>query len=192
MTFQDFDEAGPVDLSTIDWAEVHDFALDQARRFRGKYPLTPEDCEDIAQWVVKKLYSKNLAIRHWRGYVYTMVKNHAIDIIGTKDFKASANAVPEAGDYAWRSVRTIFNTPIQTVKPRDVAYDILDSELFLEVMTEIPSDKRELFIDHLEGMTNNELAEIYGYASAAVVAQTISRIKRNLREKFSQLTENSD
>ena len=53
--------------------------------------------------------------------------------------------------------------------------------IFAALLGFVPEGKRDLFIDHLEGVPNAELAEIYGYSSAATVRQTLMRIRQDLK-----------
>ena len=163
------------------WDEVHRYALQQATRNAKSL----EDAQDIAQGVVKKLYIKDLRIRAWRSYVRTMVINAVTDLY-RKDEREQrdASALPEPGDYLWSVARDIYGRSIDFHKPRDLSIEIAENELVLEILAEVSAQHREMFIDHLEGVPSAELAKIYGYASAASVNQTISRIKTSLRQKF--------
>jgi RNA polymerase sigma factor (sigma-70 family) len=164
-----------------DWQEVYVYAEKCARNSKA----LRSDLDDVVQYVVKALYTKDLGIRHWKAYIRTMVSNRVIDLYRKR--KAENNSwdgIPEPGAQAWHTVRTIFATPISTVKPQDLSLELAANSVLAHVIGEIPEHHRELFIDYLEGVAPEQLAEIYGYSSARSVSQTISRIKRNLRERF--------
>lgn len=164
-----------------DWDEIYNYALTEAR-FAGKHI---HDAEDIAQTVVKRLFERDLQIRSWRAYVRTMIKNIIIDNVRKSKSRFNIqDTLPDPGDYRWLGVRDLLGNPSFVFKPHDIAIDIVENDVFLNVLAEVPSEKREMFIDYLEGMSGTELAQIYGYTSAQSVAQVIKRIKANLRATF--------
>ena len=163
------------------WEEIYAYALTEARYSVNQ----PQDAQDIAQTVVKRLFERDLQIRSWRAYVRTMIKNIIIDNVRKQESRFQIEeSIPDAGDYRWRGVRDLFGNPASVFKPRDIAVDIAENDLFRKILAEVPSEKREMFIDYLEGMPGAELAQIYGYSSAQSVAQVIGRIKSDLRKKF--------
>ena len=163
------------------WQQVFEYAVDCGLRQK----LSRPDAEDIAQSLIKKLFTQDLNIRHWRGYVNTMVRNRSIDMKRSITWRTSeSGGLPEPGAYAWQLARTVLRAPISTVKPQDLSNELASNDVLVYILSEVPENHRELFIDYLEGVPNDQLAEIYGYSSARSVSQTISRIKRNLRERF--------
>ena len=171
-----------IESETLDWQEVISFARQQAQYMGNSY----QDAEDMAQIVAKKLYAKDLSLQHWQSYVRTMVKNQSIDLKRSRTFQTLATGgLPEPGSPGWFGVRDVLGNPAEVFKPHDIAFDIESNDLFVRVLAEVPENQRELFIDYLEGKPGSELARIYGYSSAASVAQTITRIRQQLREKFS-------
>jgi|GEM_PF-1850574 len=170
----------PTDVAP-DWQEVFEYAVKCGIRQK----LSRADAEDVAQSLIKKLFTKNFRLRHWRGYVNTMVKNRSIDLKRSITWRTSeSGGLPEPGAYAWQVARTVMRAPIGTVKPQDLSNELASNAVLVHVLAEVPENHRDLFIDYLEGLPLDQLAEIYGYASARSVSQTISRIKRNLRERF--------
>jgi len=164
-----------------DWQEVFEYAVACGLR----QSLSRADAEDVAQSLIKKLFTKNFSIRHWHGYVNTMVKNRSIDLKRSLTWKTSeSGGLPEPGAYAWRVARTVMRAPISVAKPQDLSNELASNAVLIHILSEVPENHRDLFIDYLEGVPLDYLAEIYGYASARSVTQTISRIKRNLRERF--------
>ncbi|MCX6405088.1 MAG: sigma-70 family RNA polymerase sigma factor [Actinobacteria bacterium] len=163
------------------WEEIYNYALTEARYSVNQ----PQDAQDIAQTVVKRLLERDLQIRSWRAYVRTMIKNIIIDNVRKQESRFEVKeSLPEAGDFRWHGVRDLFGNPAAVFKPRDIAIEIAENDLFRTILAEVPSEKREMFIDYLEGMPGAELAQIYGYSSAQSVAQVIGRIKSDLRKKF--------
>lgn len=167
-----------------DWQVVYEYATRCAKR-SNRSRERQGDVEDIVQYVVNMLYLKDLRVRSWKAYVRTMVKNREIDLYRRrKAERRSIAPLPEPGAYGWQVARTVMNSPIATVKPQDLSNELAANSVLVHVLAEVPEHHRELFIDYLEGIPPEHLAEIYGYASARSVTQTISRIKRNLRERF--------
>ena len=164
-----------------DWSIISEYAFRQARSIG----IDPSYADDVAQIVVKKLYTRDLKVRHWKAYVRTMVKNQTFDYVRSRDYKAtSTGGIPEAGSPQWFGVRDLMGQPSEIFKPQDVGREIASNDLYVRILAEVPADKREMFIDHLEGVRHAELAKIYGYASAASVTQIIGRIKKSLRKRF--------
>lgn len=164
-----------------DWQVIFDYAVRQAKSLG----VDSADAQDVAQDTVKKLLVKNLRSRHWKGFVRTIVKNEVFDLYRNKRYKTSATGgIPEAGSPLWFGVRDVMGRPSEIFKPQDIGREIAENDLFVQILAEVPEDKREMFIDHLEGVRHAELAKIYGYASAASVTQIIGRIKQRLRDRF--------
>lgn len=178
----DFDAgSGPAETELPSWEDIYTYALTEARYSVNQ----PQDAQDIAQTVVKRLFERDLQIRSWRAYVRTMIKNIIIDNVRKQESRFEIKeSLPDSGDFRWRGVRDLFGNPAAVFKPRDIAIEIAENDLFCRILAEVPSEKREMFIDYLEGMPGIDLAKIYGYSSAQSVAQVIGRIKSDLRKKF--------
>ena len=185
----DFDsDQDPAGTELPSWEDIYTYALTEARFAVNQQ----QDAEDIAQTVVKRLFERDLQIRSWRAYVRTMIKNIIIDNVRKQESRFQIKeSIPDAGDYRWHGVRDLFGNPAAVFKPRDIAVDIAENDLFRRILAEVPSEKREMFIDYLEGMPGSEIAKVYGYSSAQSVAQVIGRIKADLRNKFSEANSES-
>jgi RNA polymerase sigma factor (sigma-70 family) len=160
-----------------DWNQLREIALWAARRsYNG------DDIEDFVQTALAKMHEKQNTVKYPKAYIKRTVTNLIIDFRrSAAENTSSGFTVPEPGDYQWKSARDIFGRPIEMIKPKDVAHEIASSAFFAALLGYIPEGKRDLFIDHLEGVPNNELAEIYGYSSAATVRQTLMRIRQDLK-----------
>lgn len=164
-----------------DWQEVYEYTRKCVRQSKA----LRSDAEDIVQYVVKRLHRENLQVRHWKAYVRIAVINRVIDLYRKrKRENQSWHGLPEPGAEDWQTVRTIFDAPILVMKPQELSIELASNSVVAHILSEVPQNHRELFIDYLEGVPLDDLAEIYGYASARSVSQTISRIKNNLRKRF--------
>ena len=164
-----------------DWQEVYEFTT---RCVQNSAALR-SDIDDVVQYAIKKLYSKNLTVRHWKAYVRMIVFNRVIDLYRERKVaNESRQGLPGPGEPAWQTARTIFSAPISVIKPQDLSNQLASDSVIAHVLSEVPEGHRELFIDYLEGVPLEYLAQIYGYASARSVSQTISRLKNNLRTRF--------
>ena len=160
-----------------DWDELREIALWTARR-----SYSGGDIEDFVQTALAKMHVKRNSVKYPKAYIKRTVTNLIIDFRrSAAENTASGFAVPEPGDYQWHSARDLFGRPIAMIKPKDVAQEIASSAFFAALLGCIPEGKRDLFMDHLEGVPNAELAEIYGYSSAASVRQTLMRIRQDLK-----------
>jgi len=160
-----------------DWNQLREIALWAARRsYNG------DDIEDFVQTALAKMHEKQNTVKYPKAYIKRTVTNLIIDFRrSAAENTSSGFAVPEPGDYQWQAARDIFGRPISIIKPKDVAHEIASSAFFAALLGFVPEGKRDLFIDYLEGVPNNELAEIYGYSSAASVRQTLMRIRQDLK-----------
>ena len=160
-----------------DWDELRRIALWTAERtYRGDL------IEDFVQTALAKMHEKQNTVKYPKAYIKRTVTNLIIDFRrSAAENTNSGFAVPEPGDYQWQAARDVFGRPISIIKPKDIALEIASSEFFAALLGFVPEGKRDLFIDHLEGVPNNELAEIYGYSSAATVRQTLMRIRQDLK-----------
>jgi len=160
-----------------DWNELREIALWTARRsYNG------DDIEDFVQTALTKMHVKQATVKYPKAYIKRTVTNLIIDFRrSAAENTGSGFAVPDPGDIQWLSARDIFGRPIEVMKPKDVAHEIASSAFFAALLGFVPEGKRDLFIDHLEGVPNAELAQIYGYSSAATVRQTLMRIRQDLK-----------
>ena len=184
MTFSDAEiweertsPAIPVEM--WDWEELRRIATWTAQRtYKG------ELVEDFVQTALEKAVEKSATIKFPKAYIKKTVTNLILDYLNSaQNTRSSVFAVPEPGDHQWQSARDILGRPISIIKPKDVAQEIASSDFFASLLHLIPENKRDLFIDYLEGVPNEELAQIYEYSSAASVRQTLMRIKNDLRAK---------
>ena len=160
-----------------DWDELRRIALWTAERtYRGDL------IEDFVQISLAKMHEKRNTVKYPKAYIKRTVANLIIDFRrSAAENTNSGFAVPEPGDHQWQAARDVLGRPISIIKPKDIAQEIASSDFFAALLGYIPEGKRDLFIDYLEGVPNNELAEIYGYSSAASVRQTLMRIRQDLK-----------
>jgi DNA-directed RNA polymerase specialized sigma24 family protein len=56
-----------------------------------------------------------------------------------------------------------------------------------QVLGVLSAKQRALLTDHLSGWSAAEIAEAYGYATAATATQTISRVLKKVRDSFAEM-----
>lgn len=127
--------------------------------------------DDVAQDVALQFHRLAEKPAHWKGWVATAVRHRLIDL--AKKPGPAAYLETELQDQVER-----------VVGPSGGVIALLQVREALSVLT---PKERDLFGEHLLGSSNAELAEKYGYASAAVVGTLIHRIGAKIKQALPQL-----
>lgn len=156
------------ELSDHEYAEARQIALRAATRVLRR----ADDCEDIAQDTLVKLMAADaVEMGNWRGWVSTVARNAALDYL-RRDQRHGGSL--DDLDFAARVPRDLW----QTAGPSAAA---VWPQIWSELTRALSERERELLHASLDGATNAELADSFGYASPAAVAVTMHRIRRKLR-----------
>ena len=176
-----FDENG----QEYDWVALADAGKSATYRFQG---LNSHDREVMVSDAIMRFRSSEATVDNPEGYLRTILTNMFIDYKRAEKVREERigrlNTLPDQS-MSWESQHYFVDTRVHT-KPRDVALDVTENEFIAHVFELIPDNHRLLMISHFEGATNSDIAKQFGYASAASVAQTISRIKGTLRKKLTE------
>lgn len=167
------------DLDQEQWKHLHGVALKRARSLmRGD-----EEAQDIAQSAMLGLLKAEPWPDNPEAWLMVTVSRRCFDLRDARSelhkaiqpevlFNGEGNQDEALADeaIARKAIKPFLHTSYQVV-----IKDFL--ERALKVLT-----KREaqLLVESANGMTHEELAKAYGYASAATVSQTISRARKKL------------
>lgn len=138
---------------------------------KGKIPN-----KDYAQDIVQESYVKALAMQHQqkiinqRALLYKIAKNLIIDT-ARKNFKIQEITYEE----------NEHTTPHQ--EPEAIILEHARQKMLMRALQALPEKRKEAFVLHvLEGYTKDEVAEMMGISTEAVVKH-LSRASIELREK---------
>ena len=144
-------------------AEARDIAVRAARRKLRGQPFDWAD--DIAQETVIKLAQEDPdSLDNWRAWTTTVASRAAVDML-----RDEANRGRREAGYTPRGVKPTSAQAVQFIALAQL----------LSVLTDRES---ELFrASVVQGLSNGELAERFGYKNAASVAVTLTRIRQKLK-----------
>ena len=158
------------DTATIEkrTVEVHTHALRLARWDNGVRRRADVDPEDVAQRVALEYFLLTAEPLYLKAWTEETTRKRLID------FARQRQALPADDDILLLRLK----------RRMGPSAGVVAGIQLLSVYAALNASERELINEHLAGMTNQEIAEAHGYASTAVAAEMISRIKRKLRAKF--------
>lgn len=137
--------------------------------------------EDVVQEVLLRFAALDLdEILNWEAWVTTATKNRCSDVTSAAErhnnqpIRPHVDGDGHAADLATRIGMWVVGPSAAAIHP-----------LMLAHVMEALSDRERLVVTrHLDGWSNAEIAEEFGYASAASVAVTVSKAKRKMRDRF--------
>lgn len=141
--------------------------LGEAHRIARREVRDAALAEDVAQTALHKLFELDSAPRNIPAWLTTAIQRLAIDHHRRKDFRA-VDPHEDLNEHAGQ--RTISSAVVNRAEIADVLFGLTDRQ-------------RQLLLLSADGYTNAEIAEELGFASAASVAVTLSRLRLQLRER---------
>jgi len=152
-------------------AAVRMYALRRASGDRILRARPDVSADDVAQDIALQFHRLAEKPTHWKGWVATAVRHRLIDLA------------------LQRRPAVYLETELQdqiesTMGP---SAGVIALQQAREALSVLSPRERDLFGEHLLGLSNAELAERFGYASPAVVGTLIHRIGGKIREAFPDL-----
>ncbi|HVT64342.1 MAG TPA: hypothetical protein VHD81_04250 [Mycobacteriales bacterium] len=145
---------------------VHEIAIRSARRYSPRCPA-----EDIAQDVVEKWLRQDPKPAKWKGWVVAVTRNQVHDVMGrqpaAKELAVDFDAVDDH-----RILGVALFGPSAAVIAREQLRRLLGN---------LPPAECRVLVASLDGLTNAEIAEAFGYANSAAVATVLSNAKGRIR-----------
>lgn len=164
--------AGSETMSNERLRAVHAYARAIASRDGLMARRAELSAEDVAQEIAFQYARLAEPPANWKGWTAIATRNRLIDL---------ARQRRPAAD------------PLEPVLAERIAgamgpsAGVIAGHQVQEALAVLTKKERAVFGDHLAGMPNAELAQKYGYASAAAVATLVSRIARKVRDRFPKM-----
>ena len=177
------DSSAVADTDTL--VAAHALAVRVARRLLDGDTREGIDAEDVAQEVLLRFAQLDVRdLGNWEAWVTRAARNRAIDLMRAMQrhknvefdrFRDEAGSTYGQGRAAGEPM------PIALVMLGPSAQGMHDQ--LVEHATQVLTDtERRVLFRHLAGWTNTEIADELGYAGANVVAVTLSRARRKVRQ----------
>jgi RNA polymerase sigma factor (sigma-70 family) len=145
---------------------------------------------DWAEDSVAEAFARLSALSYWpenpKGWISTVVRNILIDRSRQK-FEVDRVQIPAAAssteiDEAGLDLDAFVVDVLRARRTSEMAF----LRAAVSDLREQVSDKEwELLLASVEGVSHQEIADVLGYASAATVTQTLSRIRKKLQPHLS-------
>lgn len=137
--------------------------------------------DDVVQEVLLRFASLDLdVIDNWEAWVVTATRNRCNDVMAAErrhdhEWVDPATALDGAGSDALKRIGMwVVGPSAAGMRPQ-----------MMEHVLAVLSDQERAVVDrHLDGFSNADIAQEFGYASAQSVAVTISRARAKVRERF--------
>lgn len=173
------DAAGPDPLLLT---EAHRIAVRVARAELGQHAHEGIDAEDVAQEVLLRLATLDLAeVGNWRAWVTTAARNRARDALRAERRHAH-QALAGFGDEANPGEP---GAPLpRLLRALGPSGSVLAAMAWARATQILSPREREALAASLDGWSNQDIAARMGYANAATVAVTLTRARAKLRAAF--------
>lgn len=150
--------------------EAHDFALARARR------LLPDihTAQDVAQEAMIRLLGQDQAPANIEAWLTRVVTNLANDHFRQNRRQPLPGAVDEGGLPADHDLLERGHAGL-------VSGPALDALKLQSVLDSLSQRERQILTLHLQGWSNAEIADHFGYAGEATVRTLVSRTKSRIR-----------
>lgn len=146
---------------------------------------------DWAEDAVAEAFARLTALDYWpdspQGWITTAVRNIIIDRSRLK-FEADRAQLPSPANAGESTDATIdFDSLVSDLMESRRTSELVFLRSAVRNMRDQVSDKEwELLLASYEGLSHQEIADVLGYASAATVTQTLSRIRKKLKLHLSE------
>jgi len=163
-----------IELSEDEFAEAIDIARRVARPQLGKDRV--DDLEDVAQEAILRLITQDPPPENWRAWINTISHRLAMDVHRRE---ARLDPLEEWSSVAGNQLRWFVSEALSTSEAGMLAEG-------MRFMTIVLSERdRRLILASREGASPEQLAEEFGLKNAATASQTLTRIRKKLREHLS-------
>ncbi len=136
----------------------------------------PQAAEDMAQDAMFRLFDLDTAPDNIEAWLTTVIRNLAADHHRGGQRHAGPGEVEVGGlpNEHQLLARGLVGEP--------VSWPVIQRARIEQALSQLGDQVRAVLEAHVEGSSNQEIADSFGYASKAAVAVTISRAKKQLRE----------
>ena len=177
------DSSARADTETL--VAAHALAVRVARRLLDGDAREGIDAEDVAQEVLLRFAQLDVTdLDNWEAWVTRAARNRAIDLMRAMQRHRNVEFdrfSDEAGSADGRGRPTSEPLPIALIMLGPSAQAM--HHQLVEHATQVLTDtERGILFRHLAGWTNTEIANELGYAGANVIAVTLSRARRKVRQ----------
>ena len=169
--------------NSLEIKELMDYARKRARQQTRNV--------DWAEDAVAEAFARLSARSDWpdgpKGWISTVVRNIIIDRSRQK-FEADRVQLPSPINAEETSDANIdFESLVSDLMASRRTSELVFLRAAVREMRDQVSDKEwELLLASYEGLSHQEIADVLGYASAATVTQTLSRIRKKLKLSLSE------
>jgi RNA polymerase sigma factor (sigma-70 family) len=175
--------------TTAELAAAQDIARRTANRRLSGRDWEGVGAEDVVQDVLLRFAELDLdVIENWDAWVVTATRNRCADVMaaelrhGNKAIDPTPGASGAGLDPSAQLSTWVLGPSAAGMRPQLIAH-------ILEVLSD---QERAVVTRHLDGWSNAEIAEEFGYASARSVAVTISRARAKVRQRFDSRRERDE
>ena len=165
-----------------DSLELNDL-LGYARRKVNSMTRNPEWADEAVAEVFSKLAGLPYWPEHPYGWISVALQNKIYDFSRRKDLQNRVDLV--AGNQANSTDNADFNPMERILLMQNTSQTFFLKQLLREVKDSVSERELELLLAVAEGLSHQEIADMFGYASAASVSQTLFRLRDRLRQEFS-------
>lgn len=137
-----------------------------------------EEIEDITQEAFLKLYQalqKGEEINNWRGWLFRVAHNTAIDRLRTQKF------IAPIGEISWDEIRE--QIPDSALNPEQIVLKLEEMTLLHEAVKRLSMQERQCLHLRVEGFRYREIGEILGLATPTV-GEFLRRAIKKLMHEF--------
>ena len=167
--------------TTAQLAEAQEIARRTANRRLSGRDWEGIGAEDVVQEVLLRFAELDLdAVENWEAWVVTATKNRCADVMaaelrhGNEAIDPNPGASGAGPDPSTQLGMWVLGPSAAGMRPQMMAH-------ILEVLSD---QERAVVTRHLDGWSNAEIADEFGYASPQSVAVTISRARTKVRQRF--------
>jgi RNA polymerase sigma factor (sigma-70 family) len=167
--------------TTADVAAAQETARRVAQQRLGARAWEGIGVEDVVQEVLLRFAALDLhGIDNWEAWVVTATKNRCSDVMAAER-RHGNEAAGTSTDLDGQGPDSLKRVGMWVVGPSAAA---IRPQMLEHILAVLSDQERAIVARHLDGYSNADIAEEFGYASAQSVAVTITRARAKVRERF--------
>jgi len=170
--------------NSLEIKELMDYANKRAARQTSNV--------DWAEDAVAEAFARLTALGYWpenpKGWISTVVRNILIDRSRQK-FEADRVQIALPADNSSESDGASVDLDafvVDVVRARRTSEMAFLRAAVRDMRNQVSDKEWELLLASYEGLSHQEIADVLGYASAATVTQTLSRVRKKLQPHLSE------
>lgn len=167
--------------STAELAKARELASRTANRRLSGRDWEGIGAEDVVQEVLLRFSELDLdGVANWEAWVVTATRNRCADVMAA-EFRHGNTAIDPAPGASGAGPGPSVQLSMWVLGPSAAG---MRPQMMAHILTVLSDQERAVLTRHLDGWSNAEIAEEFGYASARSVAVTISRARTKVRQRF--------